>query len=73
MTDKEDEKMPTSTPYKQSPKRVRDDVQNRKLRAIANSIDFSKLDKKESLSLDEFGRVKIDPTHPDYRYWTEDD
>lgn len=42
------------------------------LNKIAKSIDTSKLQDKEVLRFDKEGRVKIDPSHPDYKYWTEE-
>lgn len=44
-----------------------------KLNKIAKSIDISKLPEREALQVDKYGRVKIDASHPNYKYWTEDD
>jgi hypothetical protein len=71
-----DERKSTSTWFKykkESPKKEQDYFEDRKLRAISKSIDVSKLDKRAALPVDEFGRVEIDPSRPNYKYWTEDD
>ena len=43
------------------------------LNAISSSIDMSKLKYKKPLPVDQSGKVHITASHPDYKYWTEDD
>lgn len=65
--------MVTNTPMKRSAKAVREDVEERRLRAISKRIDTSKLDLDDVLLVDRFGNVDITPDHPQYKFWTEDD
>ncbi|GGJ91361.1 hypothetical protein GCM10007063_12500 [Lentibacillus kapialis] len=48
-------------------------VKKTRIGLIASSIDPNKLPVKETLPVDKSGRVNIDSTHPNYRYWIEDD
>ncbi|WP_066194652.1 MULTISPECIES: hypothetical protein [Gracilibacillus] len=65
--------MDTNTPVKRSAKAVREDLHGRELRAISKQIDITKLNDQEVLPVDSLGNVDIQPDHPDYKYWTEDD
>lgn len=73
MKNKGGRKMISNTPVKRSAKTVREDFQERELRAIAKQIDMTKLKDQEVLPVDNQGNVHIHPGHPDYKYWTEDD
>ncbi|WP_038247041.1 hypothetical protein [Virgibacillus salexigens] len=63
----------TNPSKSRSAKKVREDLEERKLRAISKSIDISKLKNQEVLPVDKYGNVEISPDHPHYKYWTEDD
>ena len=75
MCDKEDEKVPfTKNHYpKESSKKSCEDQHQRRLNDISSAINVSKLKNKRSLPVDRFGRVEIDPSHPDYQYLIGDD
>ncbi|MFC7319308.1 hypothetical protein [Halobacillus campisalis] len=70
----------TKSPRKQSPKTLRDNLRKRKqniedqkLQDIASQINLDALEDKPALPVDRYGRVDIDPSHPSYDYWTNDD
>ncbi|QHT45584.1 hypothetical protein M662_03345 [Bacillus sp. SB49] len=49
------------------------ELANVTLADIASKIDVGKLPKKEVIELDEKGVIKIDPSNPSYKFFTEDD
>ncbi|PBB04650.1 MULTISPECIES: hypothetical protein [Salimicrobium] len=51
----------------------RQELHQKKLDAIASTIDMNKLPDQETLPVDTFGRVDIAPDHPDYAYWAKDE
>lgn len=68
MCDKEDKDMPLT-----QAKDINESVDQSRLDAIASSFKFDKLPRKKSLSVNSNGVVNIDSSHPDYKYWLEDD
>lgn len=68
MCNKEDKDMPIT----QAKDATKSPNQGR-LDAIASTINLGKLPRKKSLPIDLNGVVDIDSSHPDYKYWLEDD
>jgi hypothetical protein len=68
MYDKEDKEMPQT----QNRDKAKSPNQGG-LDAIASSFQFDKLPRKKTLSIKPNGVVDIDSSHPDYKYWLEDD
>jgi hypothetical protein len=56
-----------------SPRQQRAIIQQKKLDTIAQRIDLTKLPDKPSIPVDPFGRVTIQPDHPDFDYFTKED
>ena len=60
-------------PRRVSAKKIRDDIHQRRLDAIASSMNTDKLKSETALPVDDFGRVTINSNHPHYKYWSEED
>lgn len=57
--------MPTTqNRYHKSSKETNEDLQQRRINEISSSIDFNKLKKQDSLSVDKNGHVNINSKHP---------
>lgn len=68
MCGKEDKDMPLT-----QAKDANESTEQSGLDAITSSLNFGKLPGKKPLSVNSSGVVNIDSSHPDYKYWIEDD